>query len=131
MNAGEPGALPRDSLDRRDAIRVGEKQMRDVETEGALGPASCRQMRKRGRFRSTVPELTFESITNDRERDLFNDVPTSFSLPDQTVDRLIEAGEFGGRLRPGSGTVSLKGKTIPGRIGIVRLFTETFTVEDA
>ena len=33
-----------------------------------------------------VPELTFESITNDRERDL------------------IEAGEFGGRLRPGSGT---------------------------
>ena len=60
-----------------------------------------------------VPELTFESITNDRERDL------------------IEAGEFGGRLRPGSGTVSLKGKTISGRIGIVRLFTETFTVEDS
>jgi NTE family protein len=39
-----------------------------------------------------IPELTFESITNDEERNFFNDVPTSFSLPGETVDRLIEEG---------------------------------------
>jgi NTE family protein len=47
---------------------------------------------KKGPVQVYVPELTFESITNDQERNFFNDVPTSFSLPDQTVDRLIEAG---------------------------------------
>jgi NTE family protein len=39
-----------------------------------------------------IPELSFESIADAREREFFNDIPTSFNLPDETVDRLIGAG---------------------------------------
>ena len=59
-------------------------------------PARDRRPRRRG-IRALaaafyIPELTFESLTNDEERNFFNDVPTSFSLPGETVDRLIEEG---------------------------------------
>ena len=40
----------------------------------------------------SIPELAFESIADAREREFFNHVPTSFNLPDETVDRLIGAG---------------------------------------
>jgi NTE family protein len=36
--------------------------------------------------------LDFDSIVNDEERRHFNNMPTSFSLPDDDVDKLIEAG---------------------------------------
>jgi NTE family protein len=39
-----------------------------------------------------TPEVTFEALPEARDRDFFNDVPTSFDLPDATVDRLIAAG---------------------------------------
>jgi len=37
-------------------------------------------------------KLDFESIGNKKQRNLFNNMATSFSLPDEEVDNLIEAG---------------------------------------
>jgi NTE family protein len=37
-------------------------------------------------------ELAFDSLEDPEERDFFNNLPTSFNLPDETVDRLREAG---------------------------------------
>jgi NTE family protein len=39
-----------------------------------------------------LPELAFDSLPEARDRQFFNDVPTSFDLPNESVDRLIEAG---------------------------------------
>jgi NTE family protein len=39
-----------------------------------------------------VVELAFESLADERERDFFNEVPTTFTLPQATVDRLIAVG---------------------------------------
>ena len=36
--------------------------------------------------------LDFESIANKQHRHIFNNMATSFSLPDDEVDKLIEAG---------------------------------------
>jgi NTE family protein len=40
----------------------------------------------------TITDLAFESLPEASDRDFFNEVPTSFTLPDATVDRLIDAG---------------------------------------
>ncbi len=56
-------------------------------------------------------ELAFDFLEDPEERHYFNNLPTSFNLPDEAVDRLQEAGrrllresedfqEFLGRLRP-------------------------------
>ena len=37
-------------------------------------------------------EVSFDAIADPTERNFFNNVPTSFKLDEQTVDRLIEAG---------------------------------------
>ena len=37
-------------------------------------------------------EVSFQSIEDPEEREYFHDVPTSFGLDDETVDRLIEVG---------------------------------------
>jgi len=39
-----------------------------------------------------VVEVAFENLANAEEREYFNEVPTSLSLHDDTVDRLIEVG---------------------------------------
>lgn len=36
--------------------------------------------------------LDFDSIVDDKTREIFNNMATSFSLPDDEVDKLIEAG---------------------------------------
>ncbi|MGD9724696.1 MAG: patatin-like phospholipase family protein, partial [Pirellulales bacterium] len=47
------------------------------------------------RVESFVVELAFDSIADDEEREFFHNIPTSFTLPDETVDLLIA---MGGRL---------------------------------
>jgi NTE family protein len=37
-------------------------------------------------------ELAFDSLEDPEERDFFDNLPTSFNLPDETVDRLRDAG---------------------------------------
>ncbi len=37
-------------------------------------------------------EVSFEAIADPTERNFFNNVPTSFKLDEDTVDRLTEAG---------------------------------------
>jgi NTE family protein len=37
-------------------------------------------------------ELAFDSLGDPEERHFFNNLPTSFNLPDETVDRLQDAG---------------------------------------
>jgi NTE family protein len=42
--------------------------------------------------RAYVPEVAFDAIEDPEERTYFNALPTSFSLPGESVDRLIEVG---------------------------------------
>jgi NTE family protein len=42
--------------------------------------------------RSFLISLDFENLPNEKMRKLFNNMATSFSLPDNEVDSLIEAG---------------------------------------
>jgi NTE family protein len=44
------------------------------------------------RAQAYMPEVAFEALPDASERDFFNGVPTSFTLPDETVDRLIAVG---------------------------------------
>jgi NTE family protein len=44
------------------------------------------------RVESYLVELAFDSIADSEEREFFHNIPTSFNLPDETVDRLIEMG---------------------------------------
>jgi NTE family protein len=39
-----------------------------------------------------VVEIAFESLSNEKEREYFDGLPTSFTLSDEAVDRLIDAG---------------------------------------
>jgi NTE family protein len=39
-----------------------------------------------------MPELAFEALPEAADREFFDEVPTTFNLPDTTVDRLIAAG---------------------------------------
>ncbi len=49
--------------------------------------------RKHGdRLDTHVVEVAFDSLEDPKERAFFNGVETSFSLPDETIDRLIEVG---------------------------------------
>ena len=43
-------------------------------------------------IKSYFVKIDFESIADDRQRFIFNNMATSFSLPDEEVDKLIEAG---------------------------------------
>jgi hypothetical protein len=40
-----------------------------------------------------VIEVTFEALEDKDERDFFSQVPTTLSLPRETVDKLSEAGK--------------------------------------
>ena len=44
------------------------------------------------RVESFVVELAFDSIADDEEREFLHNIPTTFTLPDDTVDRLIAVG---------------------------------------
>jgi NTE family protein len=51
------------------------------------------QAAKRGtRFDPYVAEVAFDSLSDPKEREFFNEVATSFNLDDTTIDRLIEVG---------------------------------------
>jgi len=39
-----------------------------------------------------LPEVAFEAAPEARDREFLNEIPTTFNLPDETVDRLIESG---------------------------------------
>ena len=54
-------------------------------TELPLGP-------ERGAVQTYLIEVAFEILADEEEREFFNNVPTSFVLDDETVDRLIEVG---------------------------------------
>ena len=43
-------------------------------------------------IKSYFVKIDFESIADERQRFIFNNMATSFSLPDEEVDKLIEAG---------------------------------------
>jgi NTE family protein len=61
----------------------------------------AREASQRGvRVSTSVAEVAFENLSDEKERDFFNGVKTSFDLDDETVDRLIEVG---GRLLRESG----------------------------
>ena len=45
-----------------------------------------------GKLKLYVVDLTFDNIDDAQERDYFNNLPTSFKLSRQQVDKLIEAG---------------------------------------
>ena len=52
-----------------------------------------KQVARHGRtLRTSVVEVAFNDLDDAKERKYFNDVKTSFSLDDTTVDRLIEVG---------------------------------------
>ena len=44
------------------------------------------------RVQTYVPEIAFETLQDPQERAYFNELPTSFRLDDEQVDRLIEVG---------------------------------------
>ena len=44
------------------------------------------------RTQAYLVELAFDSIADRTEREFFHSIPTSFTLPDETVDRLIDVG---------------------------------------
>jgi len=44
------------------------------------------------RFEPFVAEVAFDSLSDPKEREFFNDVATRFNLDDTTIDRLIEVG---------------------------------------
>lgn len=44
------------------------------------------------RVQTYVPEIAFETLADPQERAYFNELPTSFKLDDEQVDRLIEVG---------------------------------------
>jgi len=54
--------------------------------------ASAEEMRSRHNVDLQVIELSFAQIEDESERRFFTDLPTTFTLPTETIDRLIEKG---------------------------------------
>lgn len=71
----------RDERARRDCAELLARECPDAETPGFLPSVD---------FHPVV--ISFDALADPKERSFFKNLPTTFNLPDETVDRLIEVG---------------------------------------
>lgn len=77
----------------KDRAEVASLRRRLQVAEARLAGASVKEAEARfPKIDFSVLEVTFENLTDTEEREYFMNLPTSFALEDEQVDRLREVG---------------------------------------